>query len=196
MHAVERWVHGALGTIEHERRVRRIATALFDLTVDRHGLGDAHRRLLRMAAMVHDVGRAVNDDRHPAIGARMVLAARQLPLLRSQRRQLAYLTRCHRGRIADDAAEALLRREERRPMRILLALLQAADALDRRRLAPPRIVLGRRKRVLRVICYVPGKSRRARRTYRRRKKFSLLRQTLRFRVDIDVRRHRRLELAA
>ena len=81
-------------------------------------------------------------------------------------------------------------------MRILLALLRAADALDARRLAPPRIVLDRRKGVLRVVCYVAARSGKARRTYGRRKKFDLLERTLQFKVDVDVRRGDRVRLAA
>ncbi len=79
-HALSRWVARQLGGIEHERRVAAIASTLFDLTVPLHHLHGEERRLLHMAAMVHDVGRAVDDDNHPQEGAKMVRRQRDLPL--------------------------------------------------------------------------------------------------------------------
>ncbi len=64
-----RWVARQLERVDHERRVARIASHLFDLTRDRHGLGAADRRLLRLACLVHDVGRCVSKADHPAEGA-------------------------------------------------------------------------------------------------------------------------------
>src|SRR5581483_11298394 len=48
-----------------EQRVSEIAQKLFDLTWPLHGLGCRERRLLRLAAFVHDVGRAIDDRTHP-----------------------------------------------------------------------------------------------------------------------------------
>ena len=71
-HAFNRWARRHLGRLDHERRVMNIATTLFDLLKDLHGLDASHLKLLRLAAIVHDVGRSVEDRRHPAIGAAMI----------------------------------------------------------------------------------------------------------------------------
>src|SRR3954471_24992113 len=75
----QRWVVRRLGRIGHERRVNTICTTMFDLTSDLHGLTCAHRRLLRLAALVHDVGRQIDNRRHPALGAEMIMEDEHLP---------------------------------------------------------------------------------------------------------------------
>jgi len=60
--AMQRWVRRQLGSIDHERRVMEIGLKIFDLTWPLHGLDRGERRLLQLAAVVHDVGRAVDED--------------------------------------------------------------------------------------------------------------------------------------
>ena len=72
--AARRWVARRLGDVAHEDAVAAAAATLFDLTRPLHALNRADRRLLRLGAMVHDVGRCVCNDEHPAEGARMLLA--------------------------------------------------------------------------------------------------------------------------
>src|SRR5215210_49525 len=64
--AVERWVARHLGAVDHEQRVAQIASTLFNLTWPLHQMPAAELKLLRLAAAVHDVGRAIDDDDHPA----------------------------------------------------------------------------------------------------------------------------------
>src|SRR5687768_4927228 len=109
--AVERWVARHLnGTVRHERRVAAIASQLFDLTRNLHGLSLAERRLLRLGALVHDVGRCVSKQDHPAEGACMLLDDTTLPLTPVERRALAYLTQYHRGQVPTARGDAILRR--------------------------------------------------------------------------------------
>jgi exopolyphosphatase/pppGpp-phosphohydrolase len=194
---VARWVQRRLGSIEHEQRVATIATTLFELTRNRHGLGYADLRMLRMAACVHDVGRAVCDETHPEEGRRMLLADTQLPVTTAQRRLLAYLTLHHKGAVpaagddsvlaeADDADRALT----------LLALLRSADALDSRSLSSPRLVFALVGRRLSVTCYLQEECAKARKVYRRRKKFRLLEELLDCRVEIDIAHAEGLRLVA
>src|SRR4051812_10044536 len=98
-HALSRWTARHLGRIDHERRVVSIASTLFDLTASLHGLESNDLRLLKMAAMVHDVGRSIDEETHPEQGARMVVRHSELPLTGSERRWLSYLTRYHKGRV-------------------------------------------------------------------------------------------------
>lgn len=208
--AVERWVARRLGAVDHERRVEEIATRLFHLTRPLHRLGPDDLRLLRLAAVVHDVGRAVCDDTHPDEGARMVLADAYLPLTPTDRRHLAYLTLYHRGTVPAAGRDAVLgRADDADRLRRVLALLRAADALDSRSLQSPRLVFalvaprptarngaGRRDRRLRVTCYLHEDCAKARRVYRRRKKFRLLEELLGCRVEIDIALAEALEMVA
>jgi exopolyphosphatase/pppGpp-phosphohydrolase len=183
--SLERWARRHLGSVAHERRVVELATDLFVATRTLHGLGARDLRLLRWAAVVHDVGRAVCDETHPRDGAALILADRSLPLEPAERRQLAFLTRHHRGKGFDAGRDDILAPGDghRRLLRVL-ALLRAADGLDNRSLGrkdrpPPHVVFGLarpagRPARLRVECYLREESGKARRVYARRKKYRLL----------------------
>lgn len=138
--AVLAWVRGHLGKTRHERRVARVASRLFDVTARRHRLNAGHRRLLRLAALVHDVGRGLDDDDHPSEGAFLLLANQSLPFSSSDRRALAFLTLHHRGSLPDLRRPSILASEDRfDELNVLLALLRAADAVDSRRRGPARV---------------------------------------------------------
>ena len=186
--AAQRWAQRRLGTLEHERRVGEIAATLFRLTSPRHDLDGAHRRLLALAATVHDVGRCDGEDGHEIVGAKMILRDESLPLSTAERRALAYLTRYHRGPVPDAGCDRILdKSDDHEALLVTLALLRAADALDSRSLESPRLVFALRGRTLRIGCYLDTDSAKARRVYTRRKKFRLLEELLDCRVAIDVR---------
>jgi hypothetical protein len=115
----------------------------------------------------------------------------QIPLKKRQRRLLAYLALRHRGRVPDVQDDPALR-NIRNPQtaRILLAFLRAADGLDSRCMAPPRISISRRGQRIRIVCRLREESAKARRIYRRRKKFRLLEEVLDCKVDVVVIGHR------
>jgi exopolyphosphatase / guanosine-5'-triphosphate,3'-diphosphate pyrophosphatase len=185
---IERWVRRRLGRIAHERRVVAIAQTMFDLTHHLHGLDGSHRQLLALAALVHDVGRAINEDTHPVQGAKLLLRESWLPLAPAERRWLAYLTRHHRGAVPKPGRDDhLLDGDDHTSLRLLLALLRAADSLDSRSQESPHVVIACRGRRLSVTCYLDNDTPKARKVYGRRKKHRLLEELLDLRVDIDVR---------
>lgn len=181
------WARRRLGDIDHERRVQQIAGALFDLTRDLHGLGRTDRRLLSAAAMLHDVGRSVDPAEHERIGAEMILSDPWLRLSPDARRQLAYLTLYHRGPVPDLGRDEILRpTDNRQCLRKVLGLLRAADTLDSRSIDPPHLVLVRRDRRITVNCHVHERSEKARKVFCRPKKYRLLEETLRCRIEVHV----------
>jgi exopolyphosphatase/guanosine-5'-triphosphate,3'-diphosphate pyrophosphatase len=203
--AVARWVSRRLGAVVHERQVAAVASSLFDLTRPLHGLSAGDRRLLRLGALVHDVGRAVDKAEHPSVGAAMLLdAGAALPLSATERRRLAYLTAHHKGDVPPAGDDRILcPTDDADRMIRLLALLRAADALDSRSLETPRLVFalgGRTPRALplelRVHCYLHADTPKARKVYRRRKKFRLLEDLLGCRVEIEIARADALRLVA
>jgi exopolyphosphatase/pppGpp-phosphohydrolase len=190
--AVGRWVRLCLGTTAHETRVADIAGTLFDLTARLHRLDrrrDGH--LLRLASMLHDVGRSVDDAEHPAEGAAMILANTRLPLSPAERRALAYLTLYHRDDVPAAGDDDVLHPEDDPfALRRLLGLLRCADALDSRSLESPRLVFALRGRdrlpEVHIDCYLESDSRKVRRVYARRRKFRLLEEVLPCRVRVEV----------
>lgn len=201
--AVEKWVRRRLGQTVHELRVAEIAATIFDLTSPLHALDGASLRVLRLAALVHDVGRCEDEAEHPATGAAMLLADETLPLTAAERRALAYLTLYHRGAVPDLDRDDVLHPEDDADRLVkLLAMLRCADGLDSRSLESPRLVFalvaasGAQRPVLRVTCYLQSDSEKVRRVYLRRKKFRLLEETLACRVEVDVAQAQGLRLVA
>jgi exopolyphosphatase/guanosine-5'-triphosphate,3'-diphosphate pyrophosphatase len=197
LRAIAHWASDYLDSLSHEQRVFRIASNLFDLTRDLHGLGPAARNLLRAAAIVHDVGRSVAKGDHESIGAQLVLRDKRLHVGDVDRRALAFLTRYHRGGVPDTGEERILKDgDDRDTLRKLLALLRAADALDSRSKESPRLVFGLKKKRLRVTCYLEQSCPKTRRVYERRKKFRLLEEEMGCTVEVDVRSGDALRLVA
>lgn len=195
--SLQYWIHRSLGSIEHEQRVARIAGSLFDLTRPRHGLRDEYRQLLVLGALVHDVGRCVEARDHEKHGARMVLRAGELPLSRRLRGQLAFLTRYHKGPPPKRGKESFLRTDDDfGAMRLVLALLRAADAMDSRTMEPPDLVFTLHGRDLRIICHEASAGPRRIKASRQRKKFRLLEELLGCRAQVDVRHGQKLPLVA
>jgi exopolyphosphatase/pppGpp-phosphohydrolase len=191
------WVTERLGSDRHERRVACIAASLVDLTFPLHDLTIAERRLLRIAALVHDVGRCVSKKNHPSAGARIIRRCPELPLKKRQRRALAYLTLRHRGEVPGVQDDPALRRVENVPrLQMLLAFLRAADALDSRSLPSPRLTFTRKGRRIRILCRLRDDCAEARRIFSRRKKFRLLEDLLDCRVEVAILSNRRLRAVA
>lgn len=185
---VTRWVARRLTSTQHERRVRAHSEQLFRLLHTRHRLDRFAWRMLRLGSLLHDVGRAVNDRRHPQIGAEMILIDRTLPLSEMERRCLAYLTRYHRGAVPEIGYDDVLRNgDPRRAMRMVMAILRAADALDGRQHEPPHVRMKLRGDKLKLRCHLPNDCRKAKKFFSRRKKFRLLEELLNLKVDLAVR---------
>lgn len=195
--ALEKWVQRELGSVAHERRVTEIASKLFDLTWPLHGMERSERRLLRMAAMVHDVGRSIDDETHPQQGARMLLETTHLPLDPSLRRSLAYLTRYHRGKVPElGTGEILSRHDDAETLLKLLALLRSADALDGRSLESPQLVFELLGRRLSITCYLQEDTPKARKTYLRMKKHRLMENLFDCRINLRISEAAALRMVA
>lgn len=118
---------------DHAEAVLVLARNLFDQTRDLHGLGSRHRVLLEAAALLHDVGVAVNHDGHHKHSQYLIEASELVGLSEEERHFVALLARYHRK--APPSREhpefEALRRRDRSALERLAALLRLADALDR-----------------------------------------------------------------
>ena len=108
-----------------------------------------------------------------------------------------YLTRYHRGDVPEARADDILRRDDdQEKVRVLLALLRAADSLDSRSIESPRLVFALRDRRLHITCYLDEDTPRARKVYGRRKKFRLLEELLDCRVELHIVQAEQLQMVA
>ena len=157
----------------------------------------ADRRLLQMAAVVHDVGRCIDDETHPKQGAVMLRNAEMLPLSAAQRRALIYLTRYHRGQVPELGADGILRGSDDPATCLkLLAILRAADSLDSRVIESPSIVFELDRRQLNIICCLSDLTPKALHVYGRRKKYRLLEDVFQLQVAVRVVASEQLRMVA
>jgi exopolyphosphatase/guanosine-5'-triphosphate,3'-diphosphate pyrophosphatase len=133
---------------DHAHRVHQFAVTLFDQTRSLHGLGAEDRILLEAAALLHDVGAFVSNQRHHKHSWYLIRESDVVGLSRPERELVALIARYHRR--AHPAREheeyESLPRADRLRVAKLAAILRVADALDREhpsRIARIEVVLGR-----------------------------------------------------
>ncbi|MCA3012009.1 MAG: Ppx/GppA family phosphatase [Myxococcaceae bacterium] len=117
----------------HARQVAKLSLALFDGLAAVHKLPASARPYLEAAALLHDVGHAVNYQRHHKHAYYLIMNV-DLPGLSDRERQLvATIARFHR-RSKPELAHELMQAftpAEARMVRKCATLLRVADALDR-----------------------------------------------------------------
>jgi len=129
------WKFGQEHSFEekHALQVTRLSLELFDLLVPVHRLGEAERKLLFSAALLHDVGLCRGLSGHHKSSLEIILSAELAPLSDRERRLVANIARYHRKahpKKKHDHFAALAEAEQEKVSRAA-ALLRIADALDR-----------------------------------------------------------------
>ena len=130
-----------------------MALALFDQLREVHGLGDADRRILIAAALLHDIGKHVNVRRHHKHSQYLILNAELTAFTEKESGLIALVARYHRRAEPMDKhrAYAKLEAPDRERIERLAALLRIADALDHgpdRRIAKLTVAVDGKKLVI------------------------------------------------
>jgi exopolyphosphatase/guanosine-5'-triphosphate,3'-diphosphate pyrophosphatase len=117
----------------HHRHVARLAVALFDQLRPVHELGLVERRLLELAALVHDVGGQIAFERHERHSYYLIKNADLRGFTPAEVDIIALVARYHRGPSPKKRHReyGALRKRDRRVVKHLAALLRIADGLDR-----------------------------------------------------------------
>ena len=120
----------------HEAKVGALALQLFDQLTDVHGFEPKEREVLFGAAVLHDVGRAINPSAHHKHGAYIVRNAKPEGWEDDEVELMAALVRYHRKSLPKPSHAEWLNAGplDRRRILGLGALLRIADGLDVRRL--------------------------------------------------------------
>jgi len=120
---------------EHARSVAGMAVRLFDELAAEHGLGARHRLLLRVAGLVHEVGRFVSPMAHHKHGYYLIAHSEIFGLNRDEIELVAQVARYHRrsGPKTSHVEYVTLPRESRIVVNKLAAILRVADSLNRSR---------------------------------------------------------------
>jgi len=131
--AVEALAARFVGANAHGRHVARLALALFDGTAAALGLPATARELLHHAALLHDIGHAIEHNRHHHHSCYLIRNAELVAFDPLEIEIMAQVARGHRKQIPKlaDPELRVLPGAARRVVRALAALLRTADALDR-----------------------------------------------------------------
>jgi exopolyphosphatase/guanosine-5'-triphosphate,3'-diphosphate pyrophosphatase len=106
---------------------------LFDALTSEHGLDIRARRLLEVAAVLHDIGMFISNRAHHKHGQYIVDASAVFGLRKADRDIVSNVVRYHRKAAPSQnhAQYTSLNRRDRIVVCKLAALLRVADALDR-----------------------------------------------------------------
>jgi len=117
----------------HARHVCRFAAQLFDDLHRVHAFGERDRLLLRVAAMLHDIGDYVHYSGHHKHSQYLIQHADIMGVTPDERAIVADIARYHRKGPPDTSHPVYreLSKEARGKVRGLAAILRIADALDR-----------------------------------------------------------------
>jgi len=140
--SVEALAERFAGPNAHGRQVARLALALFDATADELRLPPSAREPLEYAALLHDIGHAVDHGRHHRHSAYLIRTGELLGFEPLDIEMLALVARGHRKQPPgpSDPDVQALPPSLRRRVRSLAALLRVADALDRTQFSVVRTV--------------------------------------------------------
>jgi exopolyphosphatase/guanosine-5'-triphosphate,3'-diphosphate pyrophosphatase len=119
---------------QHAQHVCRLALSLFDQLTRLHAYGPAERELLAAAAILHDVGVAVDYYRHHRHSAYLIENADVPGFSHRDIALIALLVRWHRqGAPKPEAYGKMLNGSDRERLRKLAAILRLAEDLERSR---------------------------------------------------------------
>lgn len=117
---------------DHGRHVSRLATRLFDDLRDEHGLGPRERLLLRVAALLHDIGIFVSLRSHHRHSQYLLSASQIFGLSDDDLAVVSNVARYHRRGLPQRShlPYIALDRPDRMIVNKLAAILRLANALD------------------------------------------------------------------
>jgi len=117
----------------HSQQVRKLSSSLFDQLQDLHGLSRHDRLLLKVAAILHEVGTFISPKNHHRHGQYIILNSEIFGLSRKDIEIIGLLARHHRhgAPSADERSYAELDLPNRLRVQKLAALLRVADAMER-----------------------------------------------------------------
>ncbi|HUT14128.1 MAG TPA: Ppx/GppA phosphatase family protein [Thermoguttaceae bacterium] len=141
----------------HGEKVAELAVCLFDQLTDDHGLSARHRLLLRVAALLHEVGSVVSGRSHHKHSYYLIGNSEIFGLNRDEITVIAHVARYHRRAVPKPShvEYMMLPRATRVVINKLAALLRVADALARGHL-PPAAELRFERQADELIVHVPG----------------------------------------
>jgi exopolyphosphatase/guanosine-5'-triphosphate,3'-diphosphate pyrophosphatase len=117
---------------QHARQVAKLAIKLFDKLQPLHRMGNSERIWLRVASLLHDVGKSVSGVYHHKASRDIIVKQADLPFRKRVRKIIGLVARYHRGALPSDSHKYYrgLKDDEKQCVKVLAAVLRLADGLD------------------------------------------------------------------
>jgi exopolyphosphatase/guanosine-5'-triphosphate,3'-diphosphate pyrophosphatase len=116
----------------HARQVAKLSLKLFDKLQPLHRMGNSERIWLRVASLLHDVGKSVSGVYHHKASRDIIVNEANLPFRKRVRKMIGLVARYHRGALPGDSHKYYrgLKDDEKQCVKVLAAILRLADGLD------------------------------------------------------------------
>jgi exopolyphosphatase/guanosine-5'-triphosphate,3'-diphosphate pyrophosphatase len=117
---------------DHALAVSKLSLRLFDELQPLHRMGNSERIWLRLASLLHDIGKSVTGPLHHKTSRDIIIRDAIFPFRKRIRKMIALVARYHRGDLPKDTQKYFRRldNDSKLCVRKLSALLRLADALD------------------------------------------------------------------
>jgi exopolyphosphatase/guanosine-5'-triphosphate,3'-diphosphate pyrophosphatase len=119
--------------VNHAMAVQKTALLLFDHMMKVHGLGQREKLLLKVAAILHDIGKYVSLRKHYIYSYRLITSSDMLGFSEQEKKVMATVAHYHSKGTPLDSDEAFgsLTQEQRVTVAKLIAIIRLSDAIDR-----------------------------------------------------------------
>lgn len=117
---------------QHAVQVAKLSLKLFDKLQPLHRMGNSERIWLRVASLLHDVGKSVSGEYHNKASRDIIVNEANLPFRKRVRKMIGLVARYHKGATPKDTHKYYkqLNEDDRRCVRMLAGMLRLADGLD------------------------------------------------------------------
>ena len=117
---------------QHAVQVAKLSLKIFDKIQPLHRMGNSERIWLRVACLLHDVGKIVSGVYHNKASRDIIVKRVDLPFRKRIRKMIGLVARYHRGGLPKDSHKYYRRLDDdsKQCVRKLAALIRLADALD------------------------------------------------------------------
>lgn len=117
---------------DHAVAVSKLSLRLFDELQPLHQMGNSERIWLRLASLLHDVGKSVSGPLHHKASRDIIIKEANIPFRKRVRKIIGLIARYHRGDLPKDSHKYYRQLDDdaKQCVKKLAALIRLADALD------------------------------------------------------------------